>query len=139
LLLALLLGLGSLLAWRPLRPAFLLPEWLWWFLTGGHGEALFATSVVLASRMVLEAADLLRARRLRALSYLLVLAMIAALAGLAVWSYHHAHPLVALMAAVMATVGPITRRLFPGLPRAKARYRRPPTAPPDPPPRVPPP
>lgn len=134
LLLALLLGGGFLLAWRPLRPAFLVPEWMWWFFTGGHGEAFFATSVVLASGIALDAADLLLARRLRPLAYLLVLATIAALAALALWSYQHGHPLVALVAVLMATVGPIARRVFPGLPRAKARYRKPPPSSPPPPP-----
>jgi hypothetical protein len=123
LLLAILLGGGLLLAWRPLRPS-VVPRWLWWFLTGAYGEGFFATAVVLASSMGQDAVDLLLGRRLRALAWVLVLALIGALAGISIYSFQHGRPIVGVIAALMATVGPLARHVFPGLPRARARYRR---------------
>lgn len=122
-LLALLLGIGLLLSWRPLRPAFLVPEWLWWYFSGAYGVGFFATAVVLASGMAQDAADLMLVRGWRVLARATILLMIVALAGLAVWAWRHGHHVTAVIAALMGTVGPLARRALPGLPRAQARYK----------------
>lgn len=122
-LMALLLGGGLLLSWRPLRPAFLVPEWMWWYFSGAYGVGFFATAVVLASGMAQDAADLMLVRGWRLLARATILLMIVALAGLAVWAWRHGHHVTAVIAALTATVGPIARRAFPGLPRATARYK----------------
>lgn len=121
-----LLGLGYVFTKSWLWPKFIMPAWMWALMSGWHGEAFYSTAVVLASGMVGDAADMLLVRGRRLLARLAILLMIVALAVLAVWSWRHGHYLVAIMAALMATVGPLARRAWPGLPRAQIRKRRPP-------------
>jgi hypothetical protein len=119
-----LLGMGFLFAWPPLRPAFLIPEWMWWFSSGAHGEAYFIGAVILGAGMAQEGADVLLRRGWRVIARGAVLLAIVALAGLAVLAYQHERTLLSLVAALMASVGPLARRAMPGLPHAQARIRR---------------
>ncbi|MEQ1736560.1 MAG: hypothetical protein ABL886_09185 [Rhodoglobus sp.] len=119
-----LLGLGYVLSTSWLWPEFIMPAWMWAIVSMWHGQACYATAVVLASGMVGDAADLLLVRALRLLAGLVILLAIVGFGALSVWSYQRELYLIAISAALMATVGPLVRRLRPGLPRAKARIRR---------------
>ena len=120
-----LLGTGYVLAHAWLWPKFMMPAWMWAVISGWHGEAFYTAAVVLASGMVGDAADMLLTRGRRVLARVVILLMIVALAFLAVWAYRHHRWLIAIIAALMATVGPLARRVWPGLPTATARVRRP--------------
>lgn len=125
-----LLGLGYVLSKSWLWPTSIMPGWMWLFVSAGHGQACYATAILLGNGMVGDAADMLLTRGWRVLARLVTLLGVIALAVLAVWAWRHQHWLVAVAAAVVATLGSLTHRLWPGLPRARARIRprRPPAA-----------
>ena len=121
-MLVLLVGGGLLLQWHPLHMARI-PGWID-LATAVGGDVLFAIALVLVDGMAVDAADLLLAHRHRVLARLVVVVALVGFVAVAVVAWLHRHWLLAAAAAIVALLGPVARRVFPGLPRARARYRR---------------
>lgn len=88
--------------------------------TGGSAaEVCFVLAIVLAAALAGDGADLLLERGRRRTARIEVLLAITALTAISAVSYRQGHPPRALVAALLAGAGPLARRAFPGLPRAR--------------------
>jgi hypothetical protein len=120
-----LLTLGYVFSRSWLWPTSIMPGWVWFCVSGARGQAFYATAVILASGVGADATDLLLERGHRRAARMAVLLLVVGMGALAVVTFRAELRLVALAAALMACVGPLARRAFPGLPRARVRSRRP--------------